>query len=204
MKYTLSLFLLLFFNVFAFAGDKSSYRKIPLGIHYIADLDLGDPIRIEPGFGIDAGWRLIGRESNKSSKSIETDIYLKPGMSYFSRKNYYNALVLSASLAMRITFNRGLFFEIDATPGYMAKFYNADVYEYVDGSFKKSKARQSNLYLGGDVNFGYDFSKKKEDNGLGIIAGLGFFWRYPNNTQFIRHQYLKLGLTYTLRQIKSN
>jgi hypothetical protein len=186
-----------------YAGGKSSYRKIPLGIHYYADLDVGSPIRVDPGFGIDAGWRLIGRESNKISKSVETDICLKPGFSFFLRKNYYNAIVLSAALSWRTTFSKGFFFELVATPGYMHKMYNADVYEYSNGTFEKKRASDPNLYLGGDLNVGYDFSKKKEDNGLGIIAGLGFFWRYPNNTQFVRHQYLKFGLTYTLRQIKS-
>ena len=203
MKRNIIFITLIFCLQFVFAGGKSSYRKIPLGIHYYADLDAGSPIRIDPGFGIDAGWLLVGRESNNSSKSIETDICLKPGFSFFLRKNYYNAIVLSAGLSLRTTFSKGLFFEIQATPGYMHKMYNADVYEYSNGTFEKKRASDENLYLGGDINIGYDFSKKKEDNGLGIIAGLGFFWRYPNNTEFVRHQYLKFGLTYTLRQIKS-
>lgn len=202
MKYLYLILLAIILTTSGHAGDKSSYRKAIIGINYLADIDVGDPLRFEPGFNLEGGWRLLGRESSNgksSSSTTETDIYLKPGFSYFKRANYYTGLVISSGLCLRTTFKRGVFFEINATPGYMHKIYNADVYDYSNGSFSKSRASDPNLFLGGDINMGIDFSKKKETSGIGLIGGAGFFWRFPNNSSWVRHQYLKLGLTFTVR-----
>lgn len=186
-------------------------KKAPIQLSAISVLDVGDPIRYAPGMFVDYGIRLTGSSKERtrynarglSSQTKDRDLYLKPFLGFYKREDYHTALMLGTEFTFRATSPGGFFWDANVGAGYMHLFFNAPVYVYENGSFEEKKLQgYANVIAKGSVNFGYDLSKSGKLP-LGIYTGLGFMFRYPNNSIWVRSPYFQLGAMYTLKKTKS-
>ena len=189
-------------------------KKIPIQLSVISDLDVGNPITYAPGMMIDYGIRLMNKPKVKSragsvgnygALSKDRELYLKPFAGFYKREDYHTAVMLGTDLTFRVTTPSAFFWDVNVGAGYMHLFYNAPTYVYdpKNNSFKEKKFQgYSNIVAKGAINFGMDFSKKPNGIPLGFYLGAGMFFRYPNNTAWVRHPYLQLGTIVTIKKMK--
>lgn len=178
-------------------GDK----KWPIQVAAISDMDLGDPISFSPGMMVDFGIRLMNKPKIKGSRVRDREFYLKPFLGFYKRQDYHTATMIGTDITYRATYPSGVFWDFNAGAGYMHLFYNTPVYEYDNGSFTKKKFQgYANVVVKGAINFGMDFSKNNDRLPLGVYAGAGLFFRYPNNSYWVKHPYVQLGVIYTIRK----
>lgn len=208
----LPVFLLLSLAPISMLVAQSDYRKIPIQVAVISDLDVGNPIRYSPGMMVDYGIRLVNKPKEKSrSGSVgkygvitkDRELYLKPFAGFYKREDYHTALMLGTELTYRATSPSSFFWDVNAGAGYMHLFYNAPVFVYdpKNQTFDEKKFQgYSNIVAKGSINFGFDFSKKEGAIPLGFYLGAGMFFRYPNNTEWVRHPYLQLGTMFTFKK----
>lgn len=185
------------------------YKKMPIQLGIISDLDVGTPIRYSPGMMLEYGVQLAHSEKVKggsySKKVKDRDFYLKPYVGFYKREDYHTALMLGTEFTYRVTYPAALFWDANIGAAYMHLFYNDPVYVYDPGTqtFEEKKFQgYSNVMIKGSFNIGVDFSKKESGFPLGVYTGAGILFRYPNNTNWVRHPYLQLGLMYTIKKVK--
>lgn len=192
------------------AYQAPEYKKMPIQLAVISDLDVGNPIRYSPGMMLDVGIRLAHGSKAKGSSATRTkdrDFYLKPFLGFYKREDYHTALMIGTDFTYRATYPSAIFWDANIGAGYMHLFYNDPtfVYDPNTNTFEEKKLQgYSNVVLKGAINFGVDFSKKASALPLGVYAGAGMLFRYPNNTNWVRHPYVQLGLMYTLKMKKKS
>lgn len=183
---------------------QSDIKKMPIQVAALSILDLGDPISYSPGMTLDFGIRIAGSsKEKKSGLTKDRDFYLKPFIGFYKRENYHTGAMLGTDLTFRATTPSGIFWDANIGLGYLHLFYNAPTYVYENGSFVKKKMQgYANMVAKGAVNIGYDFSKSGKLP-LGIYAGMGLQYRYPNNGSSVRAPFFQLGAMYTIKKSKS-
>lgn len=193
---------------------ESPSKKMPLQVAVISDLDVGNPIRYSPGMMVDYGIRLFNKPKDKARAGSvgnygiltkDRELYLKPFAGFYKREDYHTALMIGTELTYRATSPSTFFWDVNAGAGYMHLFYNAPVYVYdpKSNSFSEKKFQgYSNVVAKGSINFGLDFSKKEGAIPIGFYLGAGMLFRYPNNTEWVRHPYLQLGSMFTIKKMK--
>lgn len=188
--------------------DGLKNKKYFVTLNGIADVEVMKPININLGMSVNAGLRILYKPKIKKGKStyspkiVEREIFVKPTFGYIYRKRYNTAFFFIPELAYRHTLARGVFIEINFDAGYMYSKMNAPTYERQDdGTFKKVSFGYHNVILGGKILAGYDFSKKHKTP-LAISFGPNIFYRYPNNSKWVRRIALEAGIAYVFRKIK--
>ncbi|MCO5248380.1 MAG: hypothetical protein M9887_05470 [Chitinophagales bacterium] len=182
---------------------QESEKKLPIQLAAISDMDIGNPIAFSPGLMFDIGFRLMNKPKINTKGIREREFYIKPFAGFYKREDYHTAVMIGTDLTYRATYPAGVFWDFNVGTGYMHLFYNTPVYEYnaSNNSFKEKKLQgYSNVVVKGAIDFGYDFSKNNARVPLGVYAGMGLFFRYPNNDNWVRHPYGQLGLIYTIRK----
>jgi hypothetical protein len=186
-------------------------KKMPIQLAAITNMDVGDPISYSPGMFLDVGIRLAGSSREKSkfgatqsvARTKDRDFYLKPFLGFYKREDYHTAVMVGTDLTFRSTGAGGFFWDANIGAGYMHLFFNAPVYVFENGTFEEKKFQgYANVIAKGSVNFGWDFGKANDGLPIGVYTGAGFFFRYPNNSNWVRSPYLQLGIMYTLKKDK--
>jgi len=174
------------------------------------DMEWSTDIVLYPGANFDAAFRIWYNEKykrskvpGKDSKSIERDLFLKGYIGFHNRPHFHTAVFTGPEIAFRLTSASGIYGEVAFGVGYMHTIYNDPVYELQDdGTFKKVKAGEPHVILGGNLTAGIDFSKISGAP-LALFAGLGLNQSYPNNTQWTKYPYVRMGVSYVMRKEKA-
>ena len=179
------------------ASNSSVKRMIPITLAYYGELELEDPVRSEPGLMIEFTVPLVS--NIKSNPKHLRQLTLKPVIGFYNRKDYHTGVMLWTQVGFKTIRRSGFFWSVNAGPGYLHTFYNAPVYEQQDdGSFSQKKfVGEPNAILGGEIDLGWDFMKKREVP-LSFFIGGGFWGEYPSNDQWTRHKFTKLGISYVI------
>lgn len=186
-------------------------KKMPIQLAAITNMDVGDPISYSPGMFLDIGIRIAGSSTEKNKfgsaqgvvRTKDRDFYLKPFLGFYKREDYHTAVMVGTDLTFRSTGAGGFFWDANIGAGYMHLFFNAPVYVFENGTFEEKKFQgYANVIAKGSVNFGWDFGKANGGLPIGVYTGAGFFFRYPNNSNWVRSPYLQLGIMYTLKKDK--
>ena len=174
----------------------------------LGDVELLKPVTMSYGLELNTHVRIFSKPKLKrgtseyNPKIVERELFVKPEFGFIYRRRYHTGIYVVPSLVFRNTGVKGFFVELNVGAGYYFAKLNAPVYELQpDGTMKKVGGGFSNVMLGGNIMTGFDLSKKYEIP-LCLNAGLGIFYRYPNNQQWIRHVVLQAGISYIFRRAK--
>ena len=185
--------------------DGLKNRKYIASAMLITDVELLKPVTMSFGMEVNAYFRILNKPKIKSaslSKVVERELFVKPTFGFIYRRRYHTGIFFIPTLAFRNTSAKGIFLELNLDAGYYYSKLNAPVYELQpDGTMEKVRGGFSNALLGGKFIAGFDLSKKYEVP-LCLNAGMGIFYRYPNNQQWIRHVTLQAGVSYIFRRAK--
>lgn len=186
---------------------KTSKMMFSIAAH--GDMEWTDKIIIYPGLFMDASFRIWHSDKLKShripgrdSRTMERDLFARPSFGFHVRPHFHTAFFGGGEVAFRITTVSGIYGEVALGTGYMRTKYNDPVYEWQpDGSFKKVRAGNNHVYIGGNFTAGLDLSKISGAP-LAFYAGLGLNQSYPNITQWTKYPYLRSGMTIVIRKVK--
>lgn len=175
------------------SGDR---LMMNLSISYYGDLELEDPLRIEPGLMIDYTLAVISNRSK--DPRVYRQLSFKPSVGFYKRKDYHTGFLVWSQIGYKVIRPAGLYLEVTAGPGYLHTFYNAPVYvQEADGSFtEKGVDGDAHVIVGGELALGWDFYRNS-NLPIGAFASGGLYGRYPHNSDWVRHKFLKFGLLYT-------
>jgi hypothetical protein len=190
--------------------EEAKTSKMIFSIAAHGDMEWSDKIILYPGAVFDASLRIWHKDKWKSpripgkdSKFMERELYVKPFVGFHVRPHFHTAIFAGGELAFRLTTVSGIYGEVALTTGYMHTKYNDPVYEWQpDGSFKKVRAGEPHVMVGGNFTAGFDLSKISGAP-IALFAGLGLNQTYPNNTQWTKYPYLRVGTSVVLRKEKA-
>ena len=180
-------------------GLQAQERMIPLSLSYYMDLELESPVRVDPGLLIDLTFP-IASNAGKSSNHYR-EFHFKPTFGFYKRENYHTGMIIWTQLGFKGIRRSGAFWEINAGPGYLHTFYNAPVFaQNPDGSFSEQKVEGDfHAMVGGDLSIGWDFARSTEIP-ISVFVGGGFYGRFPHNSNWARHKFMKIGFSYVFRR----
>lgn len=188
--------------------DGMKNRKYIASANLVADAELLKPTTQSYGLELNTYLRILNKPRIRQPKNAynpkfaERELFVKPAFGFIYRRRYHTGIYFTPGLAYRHTSPLGIYVELNVDAGYYFAKLNAPVYEMQpDGTFEKVGGGFSNLILGGKLMAGLDLSKKYEIP-ICINAGGGFFYRYPNNQQWIRHIIVQAGFSYIFRRAK--
>jgi hypothetical protein len=184
------------------------YTKYIASAQMLSDIELLKPVTQSLGLEVNGYFRFFSKpklrkgSSEYNPKISERELFVKPSFGFIYRRRYHTGIFFTPSLAFRNTAPKGFFVELNADAGYYFAKLNAPVYEMQpDGTFEEVGGGFSNVIVGGKLLAGFDLSKKYEIP-FCLNAGFGIFYRYPNNTQWVRHVVLQAGVSYIFRRAK--
>jgi hypothetical protein len=190
------------------AIDGLKNKKYIASANLIGDVELLKPVTQSYGLELSAHIRIFSKpklrkgSSEYNPKIAERELFVKPSFGFIYRRRYHTGIFVVPTIAFRNTSPKGFYMELNADAGYYFAKLNAPVYELQpDGTFKEVGGGFSNLLIGGKLLAGFDLSKKYEIP-FCLNAGVGVFYRYPNNQQWIRHITVQAGFSYIFRRAK--
>jgi hypothetical protein len=189
--------------------EKARTSKMIFSLAGHGDLEWANEITVYPGMVADAAYRIwyndklkkpriIGRDS----KTVERDLFVKAYVGFYKRPHFHTAVFVGPEIAFRLTTVSGIYGEVGFGAGYMHTIYNEPVYELQsNGTFEKVRAGEPHVIIGGNFTGGFDFSKMTGAP-LAIFAGFGLNQSYPNNMQWTKHPYVRMGISFVMRKEK--
>ncbi|MCP4125073.1 MAG: hypothetical protein GY751_25340 [Bacteroidetes bacterium] len=179
------------------AQSYSNDRLISIGLSYYGDIELADPASLEPGLLIDLNFPIVSNAKNNPKHYRQ--LSFKPSLGFYQRKDYHTGMLIWTQIGYKAVRRSGFLWELNAGPGYLHTFYNAPVYfQNDDGSFSEKKVvGDAHAILGGELMIGWDFYRNVGVPVEIFVSG-GFYGRYPHNTNWARHKFLKIGAAFVL------
>jgi hypothetical protein len=177
----LALFIVLLFPIGL--EVKAQDRTQELNIAWFGEM-LGHPgIKINYNYGL--------YENNNSA--------LMAGAQFITYKhtNYNNNILIGPSMKYQYCFTKARI-SADIYASYQAQSPDRPTFKYEEGKFIKNKSFHSCFAPGFSLSYSRPILELQNEKIMSFEGGLGNFWQYPFNDQWIPHPYMYLGINISI------